>query len=139
MVESYRPSTTKPGRKVLSKLREISSRRRSTPCTSTRTSYLDIAVLCSGPPDGTDLRRANTVLRNKLARPGELYAMAKRYMQRMTYVQGTAQSENVTLRKELLHDDRIIGEVSKRVAHQVSSYWARMNCSRCHERQKRTL
>jgi len=86
---------------VLSKLPETPSRATSTPRTPTRTPDLDTALLCSSPPDGTELRRANTVLRNELARPGELSSTTKRYIERMTRALEMAQSENVTLRKEL--------------------------------------
>ena len=93
---------------VLSKLPETPSRATSTPRTPTRTPDLDTALLCSSPPDGTELRRANTVLRNELARPGELSSTTKRYIERMTRALEMAQSENVTLRKELKAQEELL-------------------------------
>jgi hypothetical protein len=80
----------------------------STPRTPTKTPDLDTALLCSSPPDGTELRRANTVLRDELARPGELSATTKRYIERMTCALEMAQSENVTLRKELKAQEELL-------------------------------
>lgn len=93
---------------VLSKLPETPTRATNTPRTPTRTPDLDTALLCSSPPDGTELRRANTVLRNELARPGELSSTAKRYIERMTRALEMAQSKNVTLRKELKAQEELL-------------------------------
>jgi hypothetical protein len=70
---------------VLSKLPGTPSRTTSTPRTPTRTPDLDTTLLCSSPPDGIELRRANTVLRNELSRPSELSATTKHYIEQMTY------------------------------------------------------
>jgi hypothetical protein len=93
---------------VLSKLPETPNRTTDTPRTPTKTPDLDTALLCSSPPDGTELRRANTVLRNELAKPGELSSTTKRYIERMTHALEMAQSENVTLRKELMAQERLL-------------------------------
>ena len=71
---------------VLSKLPEMTNRTTDTPRTPTKTPDLDTALLCSSPPNGTELRRANTVLRNELAKPGELSSTTKRYIERMTHI-----------------------------------------------------
>jgi hypothetical protein len=80
----------------------------STPRTPTTTSVSDTALLCSSPPDDTELRRADTVLRNELARPGELSSTTKRYIERMTCALEMAQSENVTFRKELKAQEELL-------------------------------
>jgi hypothetical protein len=87
---------------VLSKLPETPNRTTDTPLTPTKTPDLDTALLCSSPPDDTELRQANTVLRNELAKPGELSSTTKRYIERMTHALEMAQGENVTLRKEFM-------------------------------------
>jgi hypothetical protein len=106
---------------VLSKLPKTPNRTTITPRTPTKTPDLDTALLCSSPPDITELRRANTVLRNELANPGELSSTTKRYIERMTHALEMAQSENVTLRKELMTQERLLRSrqnrrKSKRVA-----------------------
>jgi hypothetical protein len=69
---------------------------------------LDTALLCSSLPDGTELCHANAVLRNELARPGELSSTTKRYIERMTRALGMAQSGNSTLRKELKAQEELL-------------------------------
>jgi hypothetical protein len=80
----------------------------STPRTPTTTPDLGTALFCSSPPGGKELRRANAVLRNELARLGELSSTTKRYIERMTRALGMAQSGNVTLRKELKAQEELL-------------------------------
>ena len=61
----------------------------------------DISLLDSSPPDGTELREANALLRQELDKGGALATPAKRYTKRMTRALELTQSENVILRKEL--------------------------------------
>ena len=93
---------------VISKLPETLSRAMSTLQTPTTTPDLGTALLCSSPPGGKELRRANAVLRNELARPGELSSTIKRYIERMTRALWMAQSGNATLRKELKAQEELL-------------------------------
>ncbi|KYG39763.1 hypothetical protein M433DRAFT_79491, partial [Acidomyces richmondensis BFW] len=62
---------------------------------------LDLSLLNSSPPDGTELRIANALLHSELDKKQPLLSPAKRYTKRMTYALETAQSENALLRKRL--------------------------------------
>ena len=62
---------------------------------------LDMCLLQSSPPDGTELREANIALRSELQKKGPLPTPAKRYTERMTYALETTQSELAIARKEL--------------------------------------
>lgn len=70
---------------------------------------LDISLLNSSPPDGTELRQATSLLNTTMQACAELPSPAKRFTERMTRAFEAASSENVTLRKqvkeqaELLH------------------------------------
>jgi hypothetical protein len=62
---------------------------------------LDLSLLNSSPPDGTELRQANALLRQELDKRVVLATPAKRYTERMTRAFETTQSENIILRKQL--------------------------------------
>ncbi|KXL42336.1 MAG: hypothetical protein FE78DRAFT_495858, partial [Acidomyces sp. 'richmondensis'] len=62
---------------------------------------LDLSLLASSPPDGTELREANALLHSELDKEQPLLSPAKRYTKRITRALETAQSEVALLRKEL--------------------------------------
>jgi len=62
---------------------------------------LDLSLLDSSPPDGTELRAANALLRSELDKEQPLLSPAKRYTKRMTRALETAHSEVALLRKRL--------------------------------------
>jgi hypothetical protein len=70
---------------------------------------LDTSLLDSSPPDGTELRQATSLLIATMQGCAELPSPAKRFTERLTRQFEAANSENVTLRKqvkeqaELLH------------------------------------
>jgi hypothetical protein len=82
---------------------------------------LDTSLLDSSPPDGTELRQATSLLIATMQGCAELPSPAKRFTERLTRQFEAANSENVTLRKqvkeqaELLHA-RKGRKTSKRVA-----------------------
>ncbi|KAI6877959.1 hypothetical protein KC360_g8943 [Hortaea werneckii] len=62
---------------------------------------LDISLLNSPPPDGTELRQATSLLITTMQACAELPSPAKRFTERMTRAFEAASSENVTLRKQV--------------------------------------
>lgn len=60
---------------------------------------LDLSLLDSSPPDGTELRQANRIATSKL-RESTLESPVRRYLERTTVALEKTQSENVLLRKE---------------------------------------
>lgn len=62
---------------------------------------LDTSLLNSSPPDGTELRHANTLFNAQVQEATGLSSPAKRYAKRMTNALETTQSELVTVRNEL--------------------------------------
>ena len=69
---------------------------------------LDLSLLQSSPPDGTELREANALLHSELDKEQPLLSPAKRYTKRMTHALETAQSENVLLRKRLADAESLL-------------------------------
>ena len=62
---------------------------------------LDLTLLDSSPPDGTELRQATALFNSELKKPGPLISPVKRFGERMTCVLQTTLSENAMLRREL--------------------------------------
>ncbi|KAI7722002.1 hypothetical protein KC353_g885 [Hortaea werneckii] len=94
---------------VLGKLSASTAPSASPPRTPPQHVDLDISLLDSSPPDGTELRQATSLLITTMQACAELPSPAKRFTERMTRAFEAANSENVTLRKqvkeqaELLH------------------------------------
>ncbi|KAK0930946.1 hypothetical protein LTR29_016549 [Friedmanniomyces endolithicus] len=60
------------------------------------------------PPDGTELRKANMILHDELAKINEVILPVKRYMQRMTKAFEATQSELITVRKQLFDSQSLL-------------------------------
>jgi hypothetical protein len=74
------------------------------PCTpqiSTNTTDLDLSVLKSSPPDGTELKHANSVFNIALASNESPASPTRRYAKRMTQLVESQNAELTILRKEL--------------------------------------
>lgn len=69
--------------------------------TTTNSDSLDLSLLNSSPPDGTELRQANSMLNSALQSANALPSPVQRYTARMTRAFETTQSELATVRKEL--------------------------------------
>ncbi|KYG42077.1 hypothetical protein M433DRAFT_7448 [Acidomyces richmondensis BFW] len=63
---------------------------------------LDLSLLASSLPDGTELREANALLHSELDKEQPLLSLAKHYTKRITRALETAQSEVALLQKELV-------------------------------------
>jgi hypothetical protein len=63
---------------------------------------LDLSLLQSDPPDGTELREANALFISKVQKAGDLPSPAKRYAARLTQAAESLCSKNATLRAELV-------------------------------------
>jgi hypothetical protein len=82
---------------------------------------LDLSLLQSSPPDGTELRQANTLLNATIQASHDVPSPAKRYTARMSRAFELTHSDNITLRKQLkeaegLLSTRKIRRTGKRVA-----------------------
>lgn len=86
---------------VLDKHRPAAPSTPSPPRTPCGPASLDLTLLDSSPPDGTELRQAAALFSSELRKPGPLISPAKRFGERMTRVLQTTQSENAILRREL--------------------------------------
>lgn len=64
-------------------------------------STLDLSLLASSPPEGTELRQANSLLNSALQAVDTVPSPVKRYTSRMTRAFEATQTELITLRKEL--------------------------------------
>ena len=67
---------------------------------TTETSLLETSLLASSPPDGTELRQANTALFNVLRRSSVLDSLIKRYIIRAASAFEKTYTEYTRLRKE---------------------------------------
>lgn len=85
-------------------LRELPSRRTSAaspPSTPQGSSALDLSLLDSSPPDGTEMRSANQIFKSALQEIPEVPSPVRRYGERLTRAYETTHSDMVTMRKEL--------------------------------------
>ncbi|KAK1807247.1 hypothetical protein LTR12_018409, partial [Friedmanniomyces endolithicus] len=71
----------------------------TTPQPIESTAALDLSLLDSSPPDGTELRQANAVVSTAL-RGSTLESPVRRFIERTGAALEKTQSENVLLRKE---------------------------------------
>lgn len=94
---------------VLDKLPTVSGPAASQPHTPPQQTDLDLSLLESSPPDGTELRQANTLLNSAIQASCDLPSPAKRYTERMSRAFESTHSENVTLRKELKEAEELVG------------------------------
>jgi hypothetical protein len=69
---------------------------------------LDTSLLNSSPPDGAELRHANTLFNAQVQSARDLSSPAKRYAERMTRALKTTQSELVTVRNELAEHQKLL-------------------------------
>ena len=82
-----------------------------TPCQS---SSLDLSLLHSSPPEGTELRQANALFNAQIRDVNGVPSPAKRYAERMTRALETTQSELITIRKELTEQTELLQARKKR-------------------------
>jgi hypothetical protein len=62
---------------------------------------LDLSLLNSSLPDGTEVRKATALFNSELQKPSPSTSPAKRFGERMTRILEITQSENAVLRREL--------------------------------------
>jgi hypothetical protein len=86
---------------VLDKYRQEVAPTPSPPHTPPDATSLDLTLLNSSPPDGTEVRKATALFNSELQKPGPLTSPAKRFGERMTRILEMTQSENAVLRREL--------------------------------------
>jgi hypothetical protein len=73
----------------------------STPQISSATQDLDLYVIKSSPPDGTELRQATIVFNSALASNNSPASLTRRYANRITRLIESQNAEITLLRKEL--------------------------------------
>lgn len=67
---------------------------------TTQPTGLDLSLLLSDPPDGTELRQANALCNSEVQKAENLPTSVKRYITRLTQAFEATCSKNATLRKE---------------------------------------
>jgi hypothetical protein len=105
---------------VLEKLSTPHTPQSLLPQTPGQSSSLDLSLLHSSPPEGTELREANALFRSQIRGLQDVPSPAERYAERMTRALETTQSELVIIRRELaehreLLQSRKIKRAGKRV------------------------
>ena len=93
---------------VLEKLKPRLPSQPLPPDTPGQSSSLDLSLLHSSPPEGTELRDANAVFNLQIRDVAGVPWPAKRYAERMTRALETTQSELVTIRKELAQQRELL-------------------------------
>jgi hypothetical protein len=86
---------------VLEKLAQIQPRNITEPSTPPEQLDLDLALLDSSPPDGTELQQANLVLNSTLKTCKEVPSPAKRYTERLTRSLETKHSELILAKRQI--------------------------------------
>jgi hypothetical protein len=79
-----------------------------------QSSSLDLSLLQSSPPEGTELRQANALFNAQICDVDGVPSPAKRYAERMTRALETTQSELTTIRKELAEQRELLQTRKKR-------------------------
>jgi hypothetical protein len=79
-----------------------------------QSSSLDLSLLHSSPPEGTELRQANALFNAQIRDVDGVPSPAKRYAERMTRALETTQSELTTIRKELAEQTELLQARKKR-------------------------
>ena len=82
--------------------------------TPAQCSSLDLSLLHSSPPEGTELRQANALFNAQICDVDGVPSPAKRYAERMTRALETTQSELITIRKELTEQRELLQTRKKR-------------------------
>ena len=85
---------------VLEKLPSAKASQTSEPHNAIPLLGLDLSLLQSDPPDGTELREANALFISEMQKAGDLPSPVKRYAARLTQAFEATCSKNTTLRKE---------------------------------------
>jgi hypothetical protein len=106
---------------VLDRLPILSGTAASPPHTPPQQIDLDLSLLQSSPPDGTELQQANTLLNATIKASHDIPSPAKRYIARMSRAFELTHSDNITLRKQLKEAEGLLGtrkirKTGKRVA-----------------------
>ena len=99
---------------VLNRLNPRADTLQSEPRTPGQTSSLDLSLLNSSPPDGTELRQANALLNSELSRVVGLASPIRRYTQRLTRAVESTQSKLVTIRQQLTETQELLCTRQKR-------------------------
>ena len=99
---------------VLDKLPKASTLPLLLPPISGQSSSLDLSLLRSSPPEGTELRQANALFNAQIRDVNGVPSPAKRYAERMTRALETTQSELITIRKELAEQTELLQTRKKR-------------------------
>ena len=86
---------------ILDKLLKESTPPPLLPQFSGESSSLDLSLLHSSPPEGTELRQANALFNAQICDVDGVPSPAKRYAERMTRALERTQSELTMIRKEL--------------------------------------
>jgi hypothetical protein len=94
-------------RRVLSQLPLPLQLQPTTPQQQTNTSSLDLSILKSSPPDGTELRAANAVFNSALASYEPPTTPTRRYATRVTQLLERQNAELIVIRKEL-QEQRVV-------------------------------
>ena len=79
-----------------------------------QSSSLDLSLLHSSPPEGTELRQANALFNAQIRDVNGVPSPAKRYAKRMTRALETTQSELITIRKEFAEQRELLQTRKKR-------------------------
>ena len=84
------------------------------PSTPTEQSYLDLSLLDSSPPDGTELRAANATLSATLKKATSLPSPARRYTQRMAQAYETTHAELLAARRLIAEQQQLLNRRKQR-------------------------
>lgn len=98
---------------VLSKIQQLRYGS-PTPRTPGCSDDFDISLLRSSPPDSTELRQANDLLRSELRKKTALLSPARRYNERALTLGEIALSDNIILRKRLADAEALLTVRKKR-------------------------
>lgn len=93
---------------VLDKLKATSIPQPLPPQTPGQSSTLDLSLLHSSPPEGTELRQANALFNSQICDLNGVPSPAKRYSKRMTQAVESIHTELVTLRKRIAEQDELL-------------------------------
>lgn len=94
---------------MLDKLPSRSSTTDSPPHTPPEQADLDLSLLGSSLPDGTELRKADTMLDSTLGSMKEVSSSVQRYIERMTRCAESKHGDNVTFRKQVEEQEKLLG------------------------------
>lgn len=114
------------------------------PCTPTNPTPYNLSLLDSSPPDGTELRQANVLLKLALQEQDTAPSPIKRYTERVTRAYEIASTELTTIRRELSAQRELLQARKKRqkgtrLTLKDSLYIAHRKHSRLHSKWKRKL